>query len=470
MPAENKNMIDVFENSFVTPALVVTSFARGQAMEALQTRISQVQAGGWDGGHTRGRNVKSYVSGDVGIIEVNGLLWTHDDFRAYMYGFTTYESIALEIVAMKDAGVRGLILSINSPGGLVPGVDELAEYIYASRSDFDFGIHAHVLGSAESGAYWLAAACDSIVMNATSQVGSIGAVLGVYKDNSGGPRVVEFISSRAPLKRVSPTSEEGKEEYQKNVDAVEDVFVASVARYRGLSVETVLSDFGNGGSFVGVQAVNAGMADSIGSLESIISDMGAASAVTQGNGVNDMAVQGKKTNAGQTPAAHTPAADSGGGDSVNVDAITNDAIANERARVSGIVSALTGTPLADKAGEYIASGASVGDVNSALVEHYKSVPPKASAPVTDDADDDGDDIPVPSVTGAAAAARKGAKLGALDAMRAESGAVSGVGTGAAGGSRLSGEEQQRAEELKMVSAAWGSSAKEVIKRGYERRQ
>jgi ClpP class serine protease len=51
------------------------------------------------------------------------------------------------------------------------------------------------------------------------------------------------------------------------------VFVGDVARYRGVSVETVLSDFGQGGVFVGQQAVDAGLADAVGSYEQTLRDL-----------------------------------------------------------------------------------------------------------------------------------------------------------------------------------------------------
>jgi ClpP class serine protease len=51
------------------------------------------------------------------------------------------------------------------------------------------------------------------------------------------------------------------------------VFVETVARNRGVATETVLTNFGAGGTFVGQAAVDAGLADSIGSFEAVLAEL-----------------------------------------------------------------------------------------------------------------------------------------------------------------------------------------------------
>jgi hypothetical protein len=74
---------------------------------------------------------------------------------------------------------------------------------------------------------------------------------------------------------VDPTTERGRAKYQAQVDALAGVFVADVARYRGVSEDTVLADFGQGGVFVGQAAVDAGLVDRLGSYEGTIADLAA---------------------------------------------------------------------------------------------------------------------------------------------------------------------------------------------------
>jgi ClpP class serine protease len=53
------------------------------------------------------------------------------------------------------------------------------------------------------------------------------------------------------------------------------VFIAAVARGRGVSVEKVLSDFGRGDVLIGQAAVDAGLADSVGTLDSLLAELSA---------------------------------------------------------------------------------------------------------------------------------------------------------------------------------------------------
>lgn len=447
------DLIDVHIVDNATPVLAVAQYARGQIMEALQSRPSESAVGGWDYDATRGTNVKSFERGNIGIIEINGLLWTHDDMRAYFYGMTTYESVSMELGRMiASESIDGVVLSINSPGGLVSGCDELAEAIYAARDELPLGIHTHGMGQAESGGYWLGSAANSMTINPTSMIGSVGAMLGVYKKLKN-EKTVQFYSSVSPLKQADPETPEGRSEYQRAVDATGDVFVAAVARYRGVSVEKVASDFGRGGSLVGQEAISAGMADAVGSLEDVISILRSGNIGSQSTGGIQMAVH-KGNNATVTPQGTPAPAPQAAATPPNVPVVQEpvadnsvEAVKAERARVSSIITALQGTGMEEKASEYIASGADVASVNADIVAHMKANKPQAQAIQ-------------PTQAGSV-------HSGTLDAMRRESGSVQNVGSGNPGGG--DSDEEKKKQELKAYNDAWASSAKSVIARGATRR-
>jgi hypothetical protein len=84
---------------------------------------------------------------------------------------------------------------------------------------------------------------------------------------------ITVVSSHSPNKHLDATTEPGKAAIQSLVDSIADVFVAHVARNRGVSIETVLSDFGQGGLLVGKEAVKAGLADRLGSLTEVIQSL-----------------------------------------------------------------------------------------------------------------------------------------------------------------------------------------------------
>jgi ClpP class serine protease len=127
---------------------------------------------------------------------------------------------------------------------------------------------------AASAAYWLASQAGEIVIERAASVGSIGVVATVSKQEaagSDGRRSYEIVSSGAPLKRPDPSTDEGKAAIQEQIDAIEKSFIADVARGRKVSAGVVRSEFGRGGMVSGEAAISAGMADKIGTLESVLS-------------------------------------------------------------------------------------------------------------------------------------------------------------------------------------------------------
>jgi hypothetical protein len=95
----------------------------------------------------------------------------------------------------------------------------------------------------------------------TALLGSIGVVMAVRDPRRDKGKDIEFVSSVSPNKRPDPTTPSGQDQYQALVDQLGDIFVAAVARNRGVKPQAVLDDFGAGGLLVGAQAVEAGMAD-----------------------------------------------------------------------------------------------------------------------------------------------------------------------------------------------------------------
>jgi ClpP class serine protease len=85
------------------------------------------------------------------------------------------------------------------------------------------------------------------------------------------------------------------------------VFVETVARNRGVATETVLTKFGAGGTFVGKAAVEAGLADSIGSFEAVLAEL-AASERQHGQHTGALAVMADTTFTAEERDAHAAAA------------------------------------------------------------------------------------------------------------------------------------------------------------------
>ncbi len=176
----------------------------------------------------------------------------------------------------QHANSEKIILDIDSPGGVVTGISELADKIYSMRPK----VEAYVSGMAASAAYWLASAANKITMSDTAEVGSVGVVMS-YTDYSEllakmGIKIKDIISSNAPLKRVTPDTDDGLSYYQARIDEIASVFVDKIAKYRGVPSAFVLSNFGQGGLIGAKAALSSGMADQISTFKSYGAKVGKA--------------------------------------------------------------------------------------------------------------------------------------------------------------------------------------------------
>lgn len=221
---------------------------------------------------------ETVIRNGVAIIPVVGPISRYADLFSRISGATDIDTLAKDFrTALDDRSVKAVVLQMDTPGGTVAGVCEFAAHVAEARGKGK-PICAYVGSQAASAGYWIASAADSIVVDPTATVGSIGVVLGMRKPaeaKAGQARTIEFVSSQSPRKRPDPETEAGRTQIQATADDLADVFVDAVAGYRGVSRETVLGDFGGGGVLVGARAVEAGMADQVGSLEPLIAQLAA---------------------------------------------------------------------------------------------------------------------------------------------------------------------------------------------------
>lgn len=207
----------------------------------------------------------------VAIIPVYGPL-----MRTFSFWAWSYEEVARDLkLAEASPLVQSIVLDIDSPGGLAAGCGDCAALIRSIEKP----VTAFVGGLAASAAYWLASACDRILVGSGSILGSIGAVI-EYVDiepmfEKMGARIIRVVAEQSPNKRLDPESADGQAELQALVDASGAEFVAGVAAGRGVEEAAVLAGFGQGLVFDGTEAVRRGLADDKGTLDLIVADLAA---------------------------------------------------------------------------------------------------------------------------------------------------------------------------------------------------
>ena len=218
------------------------------------------------------------VRDGIATIPVHGVLSRYASIFSEVSAMTSYDWLALETrTAWENGAVRAIILDINSPGGEVDGVDEYVRQLRAMRDADTKPIVAYVGGQACSAAYWIASGCHRIVCQATAELGSIGVVAMVTdyskQRKAAGIEDMEFVSSQSPKKRLDPGTDEGKKSVVAKCDALCAVFIGTVADNRGVDPEDVQKNYGQGDSFIGADAVEAGLADELGDYESLFAEL-----------------------------------------------------------------------------------------------------------------------------------------------------------------------------------------------------
>lgn len=232
-------------------------------------------------GYTKSTPDKPEKGGSVAVIPVYGVLSQRMNLMAEMSGGTSYQILSAQLhAALVDDEVSHVVLDIDSPGGGVPGAQELVSEIFALRGG-DKKIIAQVNSLAASAAYWIASAADEIVVTPSGRGGSIG-VYTVHEDISGmlekdGVKLTYISAGKYKVEgnEAEPLSDEAKKFIQSGVDQSYKAFVGGVAEGRGVTTEYVEDNFGQGRVFGAKELVKRGMADRIGTLSETLAALGA---------------------------------------------------------------------------------------------------------------------------------------------------------------------------------------------------
>ena len=241
------------------------------------------------------------VRNNVAVLPVAGPIFRYANIFTEISGASSIDTMAMDFqIALDDPKIDAIVLEIDSPGGMVAGVSEFADMVRAA----DKPVTAYVGALAASAAYWIAAAADDIVLDKSAEVGSVGAVMQMRITDDKNSR--EIVSSQSPNKRPNPDTDDGRTEVQGRIDALAQVFIDSVAEFRGVDAETVINGFGRGGMKLGEAAVQAGMADRLGSLESVIAGL---SGGTERSGLMDATIKTSEITRDYIAAEHPAIAD-----------------------------------------------------------------------------------------------------------------------------------------------------------------
>jgi signal peptide peptidase SppA len=206
----------------------------------------------------------------VAVIGVSGTLVKKASWLDSASGLQSYESIRADFQdAVGDPRIQGILLDVDSPGGEVGGLFDLADQIYDARAEKP--CFAIADDDAFSAAYAIASSAQRLFVTRTGGVGSVG-VIALHLDQSGFDakvgRKYTAIYAGARKNDFNPheaLSGSAKDDLQSEIDRLYDMFVGTVARNREMKPALVRNT--EAGLYYAEKAISAGFADQVGTFD-----------------------------------------------------------------------------------------------------------------------------------------------------------------------------------------------------------
>jgi protease-4 len=218
----------------------------------------------------------------IALIEVEGVL--REVATPTYLGLGEHESPVARVRAQlnkaaKDRAVKAVVLRIHSPGGTATASEIIYGEIQRFKAKKPVPVVAHLMGTATSGAYYVAMAADSVYATPTTVTGSIGVIftgvnvsglmekLGLVDQTiTTGP----YKDVGSPLRRMTP---EDRALVQGVLNDLYRRFVAVVAAGRPHLPAARVAELADGRIYSATQAQANGLVDGIAGLPSTIDEV-----------------------------------------------------------------------------------------------------------------------------------------------------------------------------------------------------
>jgi signal peptide peptidase SppA len=213
--------------------------------------------------------------GRVAVIPIMGVIAPRVSLAEESSGGVGAETIGQQIdAAAADKQVGKIVLHIDSPGGSVFGVRELADKILKAREVKKIIAVADPV--AQSAAYWIGSQATEFYVTPSGMVGSVGVII-EHADLSKAQEaegikttLVTAGEYKAEWHPAAPLSDEAHAELQRIANSYYDMFTNAVAKGRGVTQAQVRESYGKGRSVLAADAKTAGMVDGVATLEAVL--------------------------------------------------------------------------------------------------------------------------------------------------------------------------------------------------------
>jgi len=242
------------------------------------------------------------VENGVAILNLSGPMTKRPTSMSYYFGGTSTVMLGRAIrQAVRDTEVKALLLLTSSPGGQAMGTSDLADEVIKAKAVKP--VYSFVDGLSASAAYWVNCVSDGTYASRTSEIGCIGTYAVMRDSSQAAIRAgVEVFVVRDGAFKGAGTSgtvvtAEHRAEFQREVSALNDHFVADVAAGRGLSLAKA-KELADGRVHVGKAAEDLGLIDGVMSFDECLQMISSGSVPerkTAGNGTGETAMSNQQS-------------------------------------------------------------------------------------------------------------------------------------------------------------------------------
>lgn len=217
--------------------------------------------------------------GNVGVVSIRGPLVPSAPWYARYTGITGYDEIRSALIAAaNDPDIGAVLLDINSGGGAVAGVTDVADLVGMIDAKVK-PVHTYSDGMIASAALWVGASARDLQIGKVTEAGSIGVLTVLksmsryYKEMGIDAEVLRSAEFKAMGHPLDPITDKAKAEIMDQLMQMDAMFNEHMADVRGTTVELATEKFGKGRVFIGQRAVDVGLADAVSTFDAVISSL-----------------------------------------------------------------------------------------------------------------------------------------------------------------------------------------------------
>ena len=215
--------------------------------------------------------------GAVALVPLHGLMYKSAPDWAQIYDVVNTGRVQRDVeMAAADERVSAIVVHASTPGGMVYGVEGLSNAI--KRAAATKPVHTYVDDLIASAGVFATAHSTSIVLGGgATEVGSIGTMTVVVNDDEmwakyGIEWIDVYATASTEKNKAFEEARQGKPEklIAEQLDPLNNIFLATVRAGRGPKLQETEEGPLNGRMYVGMSAVQVGLADSIATLNETI--------------------------------------------------------------------------------------------------------------------------------------------------------------------------------------------------------